>query len=786
MLVFIMLGIISVWSGLYIKEIITIFMGKEQKKSQEERTQNIKKLVIKSLLVVIVGSLLITTIKSPSNGKPIKSTPSSSVLSSNLKFSSPKAEESYKRLLEIINHNQADNETAINDLLNCIDTMRRTLETNEIEEVIKSIFDNISLQNKFLISVGVSLAELNQNISGERMLYMAQTGYRQLSDEEIRSTQYGSKMTLIAHHLFPNTTDAQVGKLSALGKIIYDTDGPIREYFRNESQKIIKDVESRVAKKIDDFYEGLDNKSEREQFYFCSGFSIATLDVENPAVLTNKTTGMPTDYASLMLIYKNPETVQIIMRENQNQFKRTQEYIKNETKSRASQYLGWGVTQYGHLTDAELDMFNIGRLTAYFNKTIRRDKNVISKCKKVLNDKMAGQSAEVLEAKGSPYIYRLLKKSHQKDLRHYVITPDTQLSVINVQPSSYINLETTGETYKKSDNIPLTFKWKEKNANCDELETKVKEILSKNNFEIVENGLSCSKDTKISEVKLSVQAKSLKLGKVSIPSIELYDIFSNSIDFIVNDSENLIQALQSKDVNAIKSSLSSPTDLNEIKIDGEHPVAHFIKDDMTFAQELIKLGASADVIDKNGYTPLMYAVIRQDNDFLDLLLNKKVYLNEVDKKGRTAIMYAAIKNNLYAAKKLIEHRADIYKSKDDKWTAYKYAKEMKHTEIAELLKSNKDQIVLLIDNCDACRAKEKIFHKLAKNYPSFPRSSVITTTPDNDKNSKEHNWNIKFPFVKIGDSKTLDGDVMSAFRSGHRLDNWDGTEKQLETIMYKD
>ena len=127
---------------------------------------------------------------------------------------------------------------------------------------------------------------------------------------------------------------------------------------------------------------------------------------------------------------------------------------------------------------------------------------------------------------------------------------------------------------------------------------------------------------------------------------------------------------------------------------------------------------------------------------------------------------------------------DIYKSKDDKWTAYKYAKEMKHTEIAELLKSNKDQIVLLIDNCDACRAKEKIFHKLAKNYPSFPRSSVITTTPDNDKNSKEHNWNIKFPFVKIGDSKTLDGDVMSAFHPGHRLDNWDGTEKQLETIMY--
>lgn len=779
------MGIVSIRGGLYIKEIITILMDKEQINPQEERAQNIKKLVIKSLLVVIVGSLLITTIKSPSNGKPIKSPPPSSVLSSNLKFSSPKAEESYKRLLKIINHNQADNETAINDLLNCIDTMRRTLETNEIKEVIKSVFDNISLQNKFLISVGVSLAELNKNISADEIVPDLGSGYVLSTDEGVRITQYHAKMTLIAQHIFPNTTGVQISKLLALGGSIYNKDGSIGEYFRNESQKIIKDVESRVAKKIDDFYEGLDNKSEREQFYFCSGLSIATLDVENPAALNSATTGMPVDYAGLMSIYRNPEMVQLIIRENQAKLTRTDNYIKNEMKSRASQYFGWGITQYGHLTDAELDMFNIGRLTAYFNKTIRRDKNIISKCKKVLNDKMAGQPAEVLETKGSPYIYRLLKKSHQKELR-YDLLPDTQLSVINVQPSSYINLETTGKTYKKSDNIPLTFKWKEKNANCDELETKVKEILSKNNFEIVENELSCSKDTKISEAKLSVQVKSLKLGKVSIPSIELYDIFSNSIDFVVNDSENLIQALQSKDVNAIKSSLSSPSDLNEIKIDGEHPVAHFIKDDMAFAKELINLGASADVIDKNGYTPLMYAVIRQDNDFLDLLLNKKVYLNEVDKKGRTAIMYAAIKNNLYAAKKLIEHRADIYKSKDEKWTAYKYAKEMKHYEIAELLKGNKDRIVLVIDNCDDCKAKEKIFLKLTKNYPSLPRSDILTITPNNDKKSKEHYWDKKFPLVKFGDGKTLDSDFTNAFRPGHRLDNWDGTEKQLETIMYKD
>ena len=421
-------------------------MDKEQKKSQEERAKNIKKLVIKSLLVVIVGSLLITTIKYQSNGMFVKNNSFSPVSSSNLKFSSTKVEENYKKLFETINHSHTDDETAIYDLQKCIDTMRRTLENNEIEEVIKSVFDNISLQNKFLISFAVSLAEQNKNISADEIVPDLGSGYVLSTDEGVRITQYNAKMTLIAQHIFPNTTGIQTSKLLALGGHIYNKDGPIREYFRNESQKIIKDVESRVAKKIDDFYEGLDNKSEREQFYFCSGLSIATLDVENPAALNSATTGMPVDYAGLMSIYRNPEMVQLIIRENQAKLTRTDNYIKNEMKSRASQYFGWGITQYGHLTDAELDMFNIGRLTAYFNKTIRRDKNIISKCKKVLNDKMAGQPAEVLETKGSPYIYRLLKKSHQKELR-YDLLPDTQLSVINVQPSSYINLETTGETY---------------------------------------------------------------------------------------------------------------------------------------------------------------------------------------------------------------------------------------------------------------------------------------------------------------------------------------------------
>lgn len=260
-------------------------------------------------------------------------------------------------------------------------------------------------------------------------------------------------------------------------------------------------------------------------------------------------------------------------------------------------------------------------------------------------------------------------------------------------------------------------------------------------------------------------------------------ILFNFIDFIVKDTEALKNALISKDVKAVKDVLSSPTDLDAIKIDEEHPVAHFIKDDMAFAQELIKLGASPDVIDKNGYTPLMYAVIRQDNEFLDLLLDKKSYLNELDKKGRTAIMYAAIKNNIYAAKKLVEHKADIYKSKDGKWTAYQYAKEMKHTEIANLLKSLLNEILIIFDRCSSCEKKIKSLEKIVKQqYPTM-NISYIRYTPQDGSNKYDHFPDQNYPIIKLKRQK--DSDDFGS-NSGNILGNWDGTEKQLEKIMYKE
>lgn len=329
----------------------------------------------------------------------------------------------------------------------------------------------------------------------------------------------------------------------------------------------------------------------------------------------------------------------------------------------------------------------------------------------------------------------------------------------------------------------MLVQWTGADVDCKILEEKVKETLVSRHFEIVDGSLSCAGNDNKSLIQLRVQFKSPRIGKLNIPSIKLDNVNGNSVDFSVRDLETLQNAVVSKNVESIKAFLSSPSDLDEIKIDGEHPVAHFIKDDMTFAQELIKLGVSADVIDKNGYTPLMYAVIRQDNDFLDLLLKKKVYLNEVDKKGRTAIMYAAIKNNLYAAKKLIEHRADIYKSKDEKWTAYKYAKEMKHDEIANLLKSPFNEILIIFDECSTCEKNRQLLGKIVKQqYPSMNISYILYSSKDVSK-KYEHFANQNLPIIKL--KKQKDSNELGS-NSSNTFGNWDGTEKQLEKIMYKE
>ena len=488
--------------------------------------------------------------------------------------------------------------------------------------------------------------------------------------------------------------------------------------------------------RIAGFNNVFENRPEIERFYFCSGFNSAEIEGFSSSANINPNL---TNRVSINFMLMTFGTARAVY------------------NAAGSNY--------------ELSIYNTGRETFFQDNTTREYLLSNNKCKALTQFVM--KRVEQIPAD-------MLMMWGKQDIDRFIGNP-SQASMPKI--SSNLTLDISKPVYERNENISLLVQWTGADVDCKILEEKVKETLVSRHFEIVDGSLSCAGNDNKSLIQLRVQFKSPRIGKLNIPSIKLDNVNGNSVDFSVRDLETLQNAVVSKNVESIKAFLSSPSDLDEIKIDGEHPVAHFIKDDMTFAQELIKLGVSADVIDKNGYTPLMYAVIRQDNDFLDLLLKKKVYLNEVDKKGRTAIMYAAIKNNLYAAKKLIEHRADIYKSKDEKWTAYKYAKKMKHDEIANLLKSPFNEILIIFDECSTCEKNRQLLGKIVKQqYPSMNISYILYSSKDVSK-KYEHFANQNLPIIKL--KKQKDSNELGS-NSSNTFGNWDGTEKQLEKIMYKE
>lgn len=174
-------------------------------------------------------------------------------------------------------------------------------------------------------------------------------------------------------------------------------------------------------------------------------------------------------------------------------------------------------------------------LAAYFDADIRQDKKQIEKCKNIFN-KIPAQSEKVLENKGFPYVDRFLEKYCQKLLKselglRYYFTKPQSLQQASSQTTYGLTLNISKPVYEKGENISLLFQWYEDNADCKVLEEKVKETLKENQLEIIENGLTCSKDAKATTIKLSVQVKASNVGQYSIPPIELEDVLSNGISF---------------------------------------------------------------------------------------------------------------------------------------------------------------------------------------------------------------------------------------------------------------
>lgn len=103
------------------------------------------------------------------------------------------------------------------------------------------------------------------------------------------------------------------------------------------------------------------------------------------------------------------------------------------------------------------------------------------------------------------------------------------------------------------------------------------------------------------------------------------------------------------------------------------------------AKLMIKSGCNLN-LNSNMGTPLMAAIVKGNNEIAQLLIEKKADLNLADKNGITALIYAVQFQNKTVLANLIQNKADKnHKDKEGK-TAFEYAVFAGNEEIINLLK----------------------------------------------------------------------------------------------------
>jgi uncharacterized protein len=103
---------------------------------------------------------------------------------------------------------------------------------------------------------------------------------------------------------------------------------------------------------------------------------------------------------------------------------------------------------------------------------------------------------------------------------------------------------------------------------------------------------------------------------------------------------------------------------------------------------IIDKGADIDAVDLEGWTALMHSTVHNSIGSLKILIDAGAKLDTKDLEGWTALIIAARNDNFYALKLLIESEANVNEKDDQGFSALDYAIHRKYTNIIDLLKKH--------------------------------------------------------------------------------------------------
>lgn len=358
----------------------------------------------------------------------------------------------------------------------------------------------------------------------------------------------------------------------------------------------------------------------------------------------------------------------------------------------------------------------------------------------------------------------------------------------SVNTSSYSKNEETlsivmdKTAYQLNEKVVMHIKWQGNSSSDDSCNSLRSVLLPQLEVQLTNNNMKlisekCEQfDIKGITLDYTINLLANDVGIYMIAPIKYRKVMTYTHTFSIFDENVIEEAIRKVDLKKLNELMTlydiSVNDIASRKIDSQNSIFYMLKNKPEYTSDIIRYITDVNMTDDAGTSLLILAIVRKNNVLLDYLLTKNVNVNYIDKKGRTPLIYAAIKGNIEAVRKLLDHKANLYLSKDGQWTAYKYAKEFNHPQTAKLLKPAYDELIFFEHSCSSCQNKKNKFKEYVRDYPS------LKIKYESVNNIKKYMTNRieAYPVVMLQNSKSEKG----VFQEG-----WNGMRDSLNSLLSK-
>lgn len=205
----------------------------------------------------------------------------------------------------------------------------------------------------------------------------------------------------------------------------------------------------------------------------------------------------------------------------------------------------------------------------------------------------------------------------------------------------------------------------------------------------------------------------------------------------------LMQAVAANDIEGVKFFTKvNPSDLNKQNIGGASPLHIAVRNNnLAIIKILLNSNLNVDLIDNEGYSPLMRAVSYSNPEIVHLLLQKNPKISQYNKNLQTVIVLSAISSCNSCLNQILD-----YVIPDQNISLIDLKKQIKEAFIIASWKENQNQKIVLNDFYDKLKKHEQEKYFLLQKMEYENNKRKLERVKNTYKNSKNKQKTVTYKF----------------------------------------